>query len=144
MAHGGSAPFTLAARATAIIERRTIPDEPLDSGLKYVRAIIDQLELDADVKALIARDAWQLSDAALRLVELLPFTGRAGAPYWMESAMWEQAGVPTAVCGPAGGGLHTDVEWVELDQLRRYADALATLIPAFGRAPEANESRPRQ
>jgi acetylornithine deacetylase len=79
-------------------------------------------------------DRLELSDAAQPLVELPPFTGRAGAPYWMESAMWEQAGVPTVVCGPAGGGLHTDVEWVELDQLRAYADALASLIPAFGRA----------
>jgi acetylornithine deacetylase len=49
----------------------------------------------------------------------------------MESAMWEGAGVPTVVCGPAGGGLHADVEWVELDQLRAYAEALAELIPAF-------------
>ena len=47
--------------------------------------------------------------------------------------MWEAAGVPTVVCGPAGGGLHADVEWVELGRLRTYADALAALIPAFGR-----------
>ena len=141
---GGSAPFTLAARATAIIERRTIPGEPLDSGLKDVQAIIERLALDADVKELVARDAWELSDAAQPLVELLPFTGRAGAPYWMESAMWEQAGVPTVVCGPAGGGLHTDVEWVELDQLRAYTDALASLIPAFGRPRGESESRPQR
>lgn len=131
VARGGSAPFTLAARATAIIERRTIPGEPLDSGLKDVRAIIEQLGLDADVNELVARDAWELSDAAQPLVELLPFTGRAGHAAWMESAMWERAGVPTVVCGPAGGGLHADVEWVELDQLGAYAEALATLIPAF-------------
>ena len=83
----------------------------------------------------MARDAWQLSDAPAvqRLVELLPFQHRAGAPYWMESALWEAAGVPTLVCGPAGGGLHTDVEWLELEQLRAYAEALTALIPAFGR-----------
>ena len=33
--------------------------------------------------------------------------------------------------GPAGGGLHTDVEWVELNQLRTCLDALTALIPAF-------------
>ena len=47
--------------------------------------------------------------------------------------MWEAAGVPTVVCGPAGGGLHTTVEWVELPHLRAYAQALAALIPEFGR-----------
>ena len=51
----------------------------------------------------------------------------------MESALWEQAGVPALVCGPAGGGLHTDVEWVELAQLRAYTETLTALIPAFSR-----------
>jgi len=131
---GGSAPFTLAARASAIVERRTIPGEPLDAGLREVEAILAQLGLPGECRQLVARDAWELSDApaAQRLVELLGFEGRAGAPYWMESAMWESAGVPTVVCGPAGGGLHTDVEWVELAQLRAYEQALTALIPAFG------------
>ena len=133
--HGGSAPFTLAARASAIVERRTVPGEPLDAGLREVETIIERLGLDAECREQVARDPWELSEApaAQRLVELLPFEGRAGAPYWMESAMWEAAGVPTVVCGPAGGGLHTTVEWVELDQLRAYTDALTSLIAAFGR-----------
>ena len=46
----------------------------------------------------------------------------------MESALWEGAGVPTVVCGPAGGGLHTDVEWVELEQLRTYTRAVSEII----------------
>ncbi len=52
----------------------------------------------------------------------------------MESALWEAAGVPTVVCGPAGGGLHTTVEWVELDQVQAHEEALTALIAAFGRA----------
>ena len=133
--HGGTAPFTLAASASAVVERRTLPGEPPDVGLQEVAAIVRARELDAECRQILARDAWELSDApaAHRLLELLPFEGRAGAPYWMESAMWGAAGVPTVVCGPAGGGLHTAVEWVELDQLRTYAEALAALIPAFGR-----------
>ena len=132
---GGTAPFTLAARATAIVERRTLPGEPLDAGLREVESIVEGLALPGECRELMARDAWELSDApaAQRLVELLPFEGRVGAPYWMESALWEAAGVPTVVCGPAGGGLHTDVEWVELEQLRAYEQALTALIPAFAR-----------
>jgi acetylornithine deacetylase len=132
---GGSAPFTLPAQASALIERRTIPGEPPDSGLREVEAILRELSLPADCRELIAREAWQLSDAPAvqRLVELLPFDRRAGAPYWMESALWEAAGVPTLVCGPAGGGLHTDVEWLDLAQLRAYEEALTALIPAFVR-----------
>jgi acetylornithine deacetylase len=132
---GGTAPFTLAASASAIVERRTVPGEPLDTGLREVESIVEGRGLDGECRELLTRDAWELSDApaARRLLELLPFEGRAGAPYWMESAMWEAAGVPTVVCGPAGGGLHTAVEWVELEQVRAYEQALTALIPQFGR-----------
>jgi acetylornithine deacetylase len=128
VARGGTAPFTLAAHASALVERRTVPGEPLHTGLREVEAIMERLALPGACRELIARDAWELSDAAQRLVDLLPFEGRAGAPYWMESALWEAAGVPTVVCGPAGGGLHTDVEWVELTQLRAYEQALTALL----------------
>jgi acetylornithine deacetylase len=135
VARGGTAPFTLAASASAIVERRTVPGEPLDAGLREVESIMEALSLTGECRELLARGAWERSGApaARRVVELLPSEGRTGAPYWMESARWEAAGVPTVVCGPAGGGLHTAVEWVELEQLRAYAEALAALIPAFGR-----------
>ena len=42
---GGSAPFTLAARASATVERRTVPGEPLDAGLREVETIIAALAL---------------------------------------------------------------------------------------------------
>ena len=82
----------------------------------------------------MAREAW-----ALQPQPLLPLfdehlaPGRFNAPYWMESALWQDAGIPTVVCGPAGGGLHEDVEWVELSQLRAYTEALTRIIPAFCR-----------
>ena len=92
-----------------------------------MRALITELDLDATATELIARESWQLGDH--RLVALfdaaLGSPARFDAPYWMESALWEAAGVPTVVCGPAGGGLHTDVEWVELDQLTTLHDRAA-------------------
>jgi acetylornithine deacetylase len=56
---------------------------------------------------------------------------RTGAPYWMESALWQASGVPTVVCGPAGGGLHAVDEWVDLAQLRRYPMAVADAVDRF-------------
>ena len=49
----------------------------------------------------------------------------------MESALWQAAGVPAVVCGPAGGGLHAADEWVDLAQVRAYADALASALTSF-------------
>jgi acetylornithine deacetylase len=127
---GGEAPYVIPDRAYATIERRTVPGEPLHSGRDEVLALIETLNLDASVSERIAREAWQLGEH--RLVELfdaaLDHPARFDAPYWMESALWEAAGVPTVVCGPAGGGLHTDVEWVELDQLARYTQVLTEVI----------------
>ena len=75
---GGTAPFTLAARASAIVERRTIPGEPLDAGLREVESILERLELPGECRELVARDAWELSDAAQRLVEPAPVRGPSG------------------------------------------------------------------
>jgi acetylornithine deacetylase len=54
----------------------------------------------------------------------------------MESALWQAAGVPTVVWGPAGGGLHADDEWVDLRQVRAYPGALASAAVAFLGRPE--------
>jgi acetylornithine deacetylase len=138
VAHGGDAPFVLPASASAVIERRTLPGEPSGAGLREVEAIVARLGLDATCRETLAREAWQMAsgDPAVRQLVALLDSGldtptRSEAPYWMESALWEAAGVPTVVCGPAGGGLHTDVEWVEISQLRAYTGALTELVAAF-------------
>jgi acetylornithine deacetylase len=140
VAQGGTAPFVLAASASAVIERRTVPGEPPDVALREVEGIVAALAAaDPTVRATcretLRRPPWQLAAGAPladALAAALPATPRRlGAPYWMESALWEEAGVPTVVCGPAGGGLHTDVEWVALDQLRTFAAALAGAVAAF-------------
>lgn len=150
VAGGGSAPFTVAASAHALVERRTLPGEtPADAGAE-VRALLDALAsgpdgvhgVTADVTLTLARDAWQADDhgpaAELSglLADTLPAAGavapqRVGAPYWMESALWQATGVPTVVCGPAGGGLHAVDEWVDLDQVRAYPVAVAEAVGAF-------------
>jgi acetylornithine deacetylase len=134
---GGEGPFVIPDRARATVERRTAPGESPHAGLEEVRAIIAGLGIDATATETLARPAWRLAPG--RLVELfdaaLDRPPRFDAPYWMESALWEAAGVPTVVCGPAGGGLHQDVEWVELAQLTRYTEALREIIRAWARSP---------
>lgn len=49
------------------------------------------------------------------------------APYWMEAALWQQV-CPTLVCGPSGGGLHADDEWVDLSQVRTFTSALVAVL----------------
>lgn len=144
---GGTAPFTLAATAFATIERRTLPGETSADALAEVEAVLAALRaadptVDAVATLRVAREAWEQDSGATAgavaamLMEALPSAGatapgRVGAPYWMESALWQAAGIPTVVCGPAGGGLHSDVEWVELAQVRAYAAAVADVLVRF-------------
>ncbi len=142
----GSAPFTVAATSEIVVERRTVPGEDAAAALAEVRALVDPIVagtpgLSAETRLTHARDAWQAdaSGAAAEFADLLREALAAdgsvpadfGAPYWMESALWQAAGVPTVVCGPAGGGLHAVDEWVEIAQLERYAVAVTQAVGRF-------------
>jgi acetylornithine deacetylase len=147
VAHSGEAPFTVPDLATTLLERRTVPGEPAAVALDSVQAMLDSLVgADPTVRGRAAlvtwRDAWELGGDPVtgHLLELFeqslpahggPVPARVGCPYWMESAMWQAAGVPTVVCGPAGGGLHADDEWVDLGQVRAYARALVDVVAGF-------------
>lgn len=147
---GGSAPFTVAAAAEAVLERRLLPGESAELAVAEVRKLLDPIAdvdgLHCSVELIGARDAWEsdTSGAAVELTGLLdaalPAAGaaaprRVGYPYWMESALWQAAGIPSVVCGPAGGGLHAIDEWVDLDQLRRFPVALTTALGRFLASP---------
>lgn len=156
VASGGTAPFTLAGRARAVIERRTVPGEPADVLAREVDDIVARLvAADPTVHATStlrhARPAWRLdtSGAAAELADLLDAALRTAtgvvrpplhAPYWMEAPLWQEAGIPALVCGPAGGGLHAADEWVDLAEVRSYADALVAALVAFadGWGPRAD------
>ena len=125
-----------------------MPGEAAAGTLAEVETILDAMrQADPTVRAaaslVLSREAWEFNPASAAgtalsgmLAEALGARrGRvpeqAGAPYWMESALWEAAGVPTVVCGPAGGGMHAADEWVDLAQVRAYAEALVDTISAF-------------
>lgn len=140
----GSAPFTVAASAELMVERRTLPSEPPDAGLVGLEAIVgsvDHAGCEVTVSSVMRRAPWQLApsgrsaDLGAGLSRALAHRGRLvarrGFPYWMESALWEEAGVPTVVCGPAGGGLHAVDEWVDLEQLRLYPAVVVDAVLEF-------------
>ncbi|MHA6693818.1 M20/M25/M40 family metallo-hydrolase [Homoserinimonas sp. A520] len=147
VARAGTAPFSVAATANIAVERRTLPGESSADALNEVRTLVDHLTaatpgLGSELSLTLARDAWQMdaSGTAAEFSEMLaaalpaagsPVPDRVGAPYWMESALWQAAGVPTVVCGPAGGGLHAVDEWVDLDQLQRFPVAVADAVGQF-------------
>lgn len=142
---GGSAPFTVAAVGHLLVERRTLPAEDAGIGLTELRALAEEAAadgIDVTVESVVRRSPWQRATSgpsaalAAHLADALVAAGRPrpehrGFPYWMESALWEEAGIPTVVCGPAGGGLHAIDEWVDLAQVRAFPVALVDAVQRF-------------
>ncbi|MFL6166304.1 MAG: M20/M25/M40 family metallo-hydrolase [Ornithinibacter sp.] len=149
VASGGESPFVLARSSRAVVERRTVPGESADAALVEVEQLLDDLraadpQVDATARLVIAREAWRLDDdgsaaslsCALEsaLAERAPdnvVLQRFHAPAWMEAPLWQAAGIPALVCGPDGGGMHAAREWVDLDQVRRYAVALTDAVAGW-------------
>ena len=51
--------------------------------------------------------------------------------FWTEASLFSQAGMTAIVFGPGDiAQAHTADEWVALDQLQAYADAVARILDA--------------
>lgn len=145
VARAGTAPFSVAAHASIVIERRTAHAESAADVHAEVRALCDAVEravpgIRATASLALARDAWEqddqgiAQDVATALASALQAAapvGRRGTPYWMEAALWQAAGIPTVIFGPAGGGLHAIDEWVEVDQVVRFPDAVVAALQSL-------------
>ena len=141
----------LSSGAEAVVERRTVPGEDADVGLAEVERALDRLRLedptvDATARLVIAREPWRL-DAAGPAADLASVLERAlggsagerfNAPFWLEAPLWQAAGIPALVCGPAGGGLHAADEWVDLRQVRAFVEALPGVLREWADARRAH------
>lgn len=141
---GGGSAFVLPDRATCTIERRTVPGERASDAAGEVEAILGELTaadptVRGSVRLVASREAWSLQpegparDLATGLARQLGTAADLDAPYWMEAALWE-AVCPSLVCGPSGGGLHADDEWVEVRQVGAFAAALPLALRRWATA----------
>ncbi|HJZ47981.1 MAG TPA: M20/M25/M40 family metallo-hydrolase [Roseiflexaceae bacterium] len=141
---GGAELSTYPARCRLDLERRTLPGETAESVAAELNAILRQLSshdprfsaeveltlfrppletgLDQAVVAALAQAGQQVSGQALPIV---------GATFWMDAALLGAAGIPTAIFGPRGAGLHADVEWVDLASVQTCADVLVAAARSF-------------
>lgn len=138
MIQGGDGLSTYAASCKLQIERRTIPGETESQVVGELQQIVDRLSAaDATFKGLVraffVRDPFEVSREASVVKSLdrasAKVLGRApgymGDTPWMDAALLHAAGVETVVMGPAGGGAHAAVEWVELESVAQMAAILA-------------------
>ncbi len=135
---GGTGLSTYAPSSTVKIERRTVPGETEAQAVAEIQAIVDRLAAEdpdfrAAVRPFFVRHPFEVAPDApiVRAVDRAASAvlGRParhiGDMAWMDAALLQAAGVETVVCGAAGAGAHSDVEWVDLESVEKLAEILA-------------------
>jgi acetylornithine deacetylase len=51
----------------------------------------------------------------------------AGLSFWTDAAILAEAGIPSVIFGPGGAGLHSAVEYVNVDDVYTCRDVLVRL-----------------
>jgi acetylornithine deacetylase len=126
---GGTGFSTYAAECRLKVERRSLPGETPEQVLEEVCGLAGP---DAEVTIVLAQPPLDVSDdsriARCARAALTAVTGvepaTAGVWYWMDAALFSQAGMDTVNFGARGEGAHAAVEWVDLDTVVQSAQAL--------------------
>ena len=134
---GGSGMSVYADRCELGLERRTLPGERPENLLEELRRMLRRLgeargPFRAEARVDLARSPFEahadstvvatLSNVAADHLQAAPRV--QGATYWMDAAFTSEAGIDTVVFGPIGAGAHADVEWVDLESVRRHCEIL--------------------
>jgi acetylornithine deacetylase len=136
---GGVGLSTYAPECELQIERRTIPGETASQVQRELDALVRRVDADAVVECFFDRPPLA-SDAGSRVARVLgeaiaAVTGRraeeGGVQFWMDAAIFAQAGIPTVNYGPAGAGAHEAVEWIDLDSAVICANVLVEAARRF-------------
>ena len=132
---GGQEFSSYPARCGLQAERRTIPGETAALAEQELREIVarageDDPDFSAEVRAPISREPFEIAED-VEIVQLVRRHGAVvlgrepetvGVPFWADSALLAAAGIPTVVFGPTGEGLHSEVEWVDLESLEQCVE----------------------
>jgi acetylornithine deacetylase len=144
LVEGGVGLTTYAPECSLQVERRMLPGETPEEVLAEIRAVVAECGEEAEVTLSLARpplvcdpDAQvaRAVRAATTKVHGTPAPD-AGVAYWMDAAIFAEAGIPTVNYGPSGAGAHEAIEWVDADSVvacARILDEAARLFVEMAR-----------
>ncbi len=137
--NGGVGLSTYAPECQLEVERRTLPGEAIADVRRELKEVVRRVSEDATVECFFDRPPLKcdadtpIANSVRRAIEHV--TGRlpddAGVGYWMDAAVFAEAGIPTVNYGPTGGGAHEVVEWVDLDSVITCARVLTRAAHLF-------------
>jgi acetylornithine deacetylase len=138
---GGQELSTYPARCTLSLERRLLPGEDAVTLEAEIASILVRLAAsDPGFRAAYhmgyAAQALELSPSSPLAERLLDCTRKVAGPaarfgtqpFWTDAALLHEAGIPAVLFGPGGAGMHSSVEYVNLDEVRIVSEVLIELI----------------
>jgi len=138
---GGTGLSTYAPECRLKVERRTLPGETPEQVAREIEEVVRGAGEEAGVNCFFDRPplvcdrdspvARCVRGAASRVTGHPP--EEAGVAYWMDAALFAEAGIPTVNYGPAGAGAHEAVEWVDLGSVVTCARVLVEAARGFCR-----------
>lgn len=137
--NGGTGLSTYAPECRLKIERRTLPGETADQVKGEIERVIHAAGEDATVSVFFDRPPLTcdpqdaivscVREAVTTVTKQTPVD--AGVAYWMDAAVFAEAGIPTVNYGPSGAGAHEAVEWVNMPSVVTVAEVLVESARRF-------------
>jgi acetylornithine deacetylase len=136
---GGVGRSTYAPACRLEVERRTLPGESPERVLQEIREVIAKTGVHAEVSCAMSRSPSACASEervvrsmrdAIRSV-LGASAPETGVGYWMDAAIFSEAGIPSVNFGPSGFGAHEAVEWVDVGSVVGCARVLVEATRTF-------------
>ena len=141
---GGVEASSYPALCTVTLERRTLPGETADTVRLEIQEILEKLSKEVpqfryELRVTFDRQPFDFDrdhpfasavvSAIRRSTGIKPIFGKG--PFWADSALLAQQGIPTVIWGPKGDGIHSKQEWVNIESVEHVAKGLAALAEEF-------------
>ena len=141
---GGEEISMYPAHCQLLVEWRTLPGDTPESVEAEAETLLQAIgasdpDFRAKARATFSRSAYSIATdhPLLRRVKrhadaiLGRETPIVGSSWWMDAALFGDAGIPTVVLGPAGAGAHAREEWVDLESVSQCQALYTRLIADF-------------
>ena len=141
---GGQDLSSYPAQCRLSLERRLVPGEDAATFEEELRVIVARLgqqdpHFSARIEMGYAASPLETAQESLIAKTLLASAGKVVGPrtrfgaqsFWTDAALLNEAGIPSVLFGPGGEGLHSQVEFVNLDDVRLCAETLVDCARAF-------------
>jgi acetylornithine deacetylase/succinyl-diaminopimelate desuccinylase-like protein len=123
LVEGGTKVNIVPDRCRLQIDVRTVPAQNSEELQARLERLVRGVAPDAKVDCFVRKPLY--TDPGHELVRLLEETGGrpAGAPWFSDSAVFAEAGIPSVALGPGSvEQAHTRDEWIAVRELERGAD----------------------